>query len=42
MSTLRSIAIKTSPRAAMQQRDGAEITIENGITGDSRGSQSDR
>ena len=42
MSTLKSIAIKTSPKAAMQQRDGAEITIEKGITGDFRGSQSDR
>jgi len=42
MSTLKSIAIKTAPRAAMQRHDGAEITVEKGITGDFRGSQSDR
>lgn len=42
MSTLKSIAIKTNPRVTMQQQDGAEITIEKGITGDFRGSQTDR
>jgi MOSC domain-containing protein YiiM len=42
MSRLKSIAIKTSPRVTMQQQDGAEITTEKGITGDFRGSQTDR
>jgi len=42
MSTLKSIAIKTTPKAAMQQHDEAEVTFEKGITGDFRGSQPDR
>ena len=42
MSTLKSIAIKTTSRAAMQQQGKAEVTIEKGITGDFRGSQPDR
>jgi MOSC domain-containing protein YiiM len=42
MITLKAIAIKSGPRATMQQRNEAEITIEKGITGDFRGSQSDR
>jgi MOSC domain-containing protein YiiM len=43
MSTLKSIAIKKISRAPMQELDNAEITIENGIIGDLRGSpQSDR
>ena len=42
MITLKAIAIKSGPRDTMQQRNEAEITIEKGITGDFRGSQSDR
>ncbi len=42
MSTLKSIAIKTAPRAPMQEQESAEITIEKGITGDLRGSQAGR
>ncbi len=42
MNTLKSIAIKTTSRAAMQQQNSAEITIEKGITGDLRGSAPDR
>ena len=42
MSILKSIAIKTKPRAAMQERDFADITVEKGITGDLRGSQAGR
>ena len=42
MSTLKSIAIKTKPRAAMQEQDFADITVEKGITGDLRGSQAGR
>ena len=42
MNTLKSIAIKTTSKAAMQQQDSAEITIEKGITGDLRGSEPDR
>jgi hypothetical protein len=42
MITLKSIAIKTTTRAPMQERDSAEITIDKGITGDFRGSAKDR
>ncbi|MCH8871805.1 MOSC domain-containing protein, partial [candidate division KSB1 bacterium] len=42
MSTLKSIAMKTAPRAPMQELERAEITIEKGITGDLRGSQAGR
>jgi len=42
MSRLKSIAIKTAPRAPMQEQERAEITIEKGITGDLRGSQAGR
>jgi len=42
MSTLKSIAIKTVPRAPMQVQERAEITIGKGITGDLRGSQAGR
>jgi len=42
MITLKSIAIKTTARASMQEQDSAEITIERGITGDFRGSAKDR
>lgn len=42
MSTLKSIAIKTSPRATMQEQRTAEITVEKGISGDFRGTQAGR
>ena len=42
MITLTSIAIKTTARAPMQEQEGAEITIEKGITGDFRGAAGDR
>ena len=42
MNTLKSIAIRTKPRAAMQVRDFADITVEKGISGDFRGSQAGR
>ncbi len=42
MRILKSIAIRTKPRAAMQERDFAEITVEKGISGDIRGSQAGR
>jgi MOSC domain-containing protein YiiM len=42
MSTVKSIAIKTTSRAAMLEQDNAEITIEKGITGDFRGTAADR
>ena len=42
MSTLKSIAIKTSPRATMQEQEIAEISIEKGISGDFRGSKAGR
>ncbi len=42
MSTLKSIAIKTVPRAPMQEQERADVTIEKGITGDLRGSQAGR
>jgi MOSC domain-containing protein YiiM len=42
MSILKSIAIKTKPRTAMQERDFADITVEKGISGDFRGSQAGR
>ena len=42
MITLKSIAIKTTSRAPMQTRDNAELTVENGIVDDFRGSQKGR
>ena len=42
MSKLKAIAIKTAPRAEMQELENAEITVEKGITGDFRGSQKNR
>lgn len=42
MSTLKSIAIKTASREAMQEQDYAELTVEKGITGDFRGTTPDR
>lgn len=42
MNTVKSIAIKTTSRAAMQELDNAEITIAKGITGDFRGTTPDR
>ena len=42
MSTLKSIAIKTESKAAMQEQANAEITVEKGISGDLRGSEPDR
>ena len=42
MNTLKSIAIKTTSKAAMQQLDSAEISIEKGIAGDLRGSEPGR
>jgi MOSC domain-containing protein YiiM len=42
MIALRSIAIRTTSRAPMQEQDSAEITVENGITGDFRGAAKDR
>jgi len=42
MSQLKSIAIKSIAKADMQTMQSAEITVAKGITGDFRGSQSDR
>ncbi len=42
MITLKAIAIKTTARAAMQARESAEVTVENGIVEDFRGSQKGR
>lgn len=42
MTTLKSIAIKATSRASMHELDYAVITIEKGITGDFRGSQTNR
>ena len=42
MITLKSIAIKTTTKAPMQEQDSADITIDKGITGDFRGSAKDR
>ena len=39
MSTVKAIAIKNRPRVAMQSIDSAEVTVNNGILGDFRGSQ---
>jgi len=42
MSQLKSIAIKTIAKADMQTMQSAEITVAKGISGDFRGSQTDR
>lgn len=42
MSSIRAIAIKNRPRVAMQVIDSAQITVENGILGDFRGTQQGR
>lgn len=42
MSSIKAIAIKQRPREAMQSLDRAEISIENGIRGDFRGTQRGR
>ncbi len=42
MSQLKSIAIKSIAKADMQTLESAEITVARGISGDFRGSQSDR
>ena len=42
MSSIRAIAIKQRPREAMHSLDRAEISIENGISGDFRGAQPGR
>ena len=39
MSSIKAIAIKNRPRVAMQAIDNAQITVENGILGDFRGTQ---
>ncbi|MCP4389055.1 MAG: MOSC domain-containing protein [Gammaproteobacteria bacterium] len=42
MSSIKAIAIKNRPREAMLSIDSAQITVDNGIAGDFRGSQPDR
>jgi len=42
MITLKSIAIKSTTRAPMQEQSSAKITIDKGIEGDFRGSTKDR
>lgn len=42
MSQLKSIAIKSIAKADMQTLESAEITVARGISGDFRGSQTDR
>ncbi|TNF89439.1 MAG: MOSC domain-containing protein [Gammaproteobacteria bacterium] len=42
MSAVRAIAIKNRPHVAMQSIDSAQVTVNNGILGDFRGSQSGR
>jgi MOSC domain-containing protein YiiM len=42
MSTLKAIAIRNRPRLAMQSIDSAQISVDNGILGDIRGTQKDR
>ena len=39
MSSVKAIAIKNRPRVAMQSIDSAQVTVNNGILGDFRGSQ---
>ncbi len=42
MITLKAIAIRTTSRAPMQLRDDAEVTFDEGISEDFRGSQKGR
>ena len=42
MSTIKAIAIRNRPRIAMQSIDSAQISVDNGILGDFRGTQKDR
>ena len=42
MSSVKAIAIKHRPRAAMQTIDTARVAVDSGIAGDFRGSQRDR
>jgi MOSC domain-containing protein YiiM len=42
MSSIRAIAIRDRPGAAMQTIDNAKISVANGIQGDFRGSQAGR
>jgi MOSC domain-containing protein YiiM len=42
MVKLKSIAIRLKSRSDMQTREAAEITVDKGIDGDFRGSQTDR
>jgi MOSC domain-containing protein YiiM len=42
MSTIKAIAIRNRSRAAMQNIDSAQISVDSGILGDFRGTQKDR
>ena len=42
MSTIKAIAIRHRPKAAMQPVDSARITVDGGIVGDFRGTQRGR
>ncbi len=42
MSTIKAIAIKQSSRQPMQILDSAQVSVEKGILGDFRGTQTDR
>lgn len=42
MSSIKAIAIKNRPHAAMQVIDSARVTVANGILGDFRGTQQGR
>lgn len=42
MSIIKAIAIKNRSREAMQLIDNAQVSVENGIAGDFRGSQQQR
>ena len=42
MSTIKAIAIKTTSREPMQILDSAQVSVEKGILGDFRGTQTDR
>ena len=42
MSTIKAIAIRNRPRIAMQSIDSAQISVDNGILGDIRGTQKGR
>lgn len=42
MSSIKAIAIKSRPRGQVQSIDSAQVTVENGILGDFRGSQRGR